>query len=244
MNAMQRTAKVTGILFILATLAGLAGSAVLGSALKAPDFLSTIPMEDTRILVSALLSFVAACGSAGIAIALYPVLRNYNEGLALGSVGFRLIEGVFYTIGTLCLLSILALSQQSGGASGQAAADAQTLGQLLVAAKDLAGFVLGVLAFCIGGSMYYVVFYRTRLIPRWLSVWGLISLGLLFTAVIITLFDGEPYSVSGNLVYLAFPIALQEMVLAVWLIARGFNPSAALPESAGRNPETVIPAEA
>ena len=223
MNAMQRTAKVAGVLFILATAAGLAGTGVLGSALDAPDFLSQISVQGNRILVSALLSFVAACGSAGIAIALYPVLRRFNEGLALGSVGFRLIEAVFYTVGTLCLLSIFALSQESAGLSGDAAVYIETLGRLLLTAKDLAGFVLGVMAFCIGGGMYYAVFYRTRLIPRWLSVWGLIALGLLFSAVIITLFDGEPYSVSGSLVYLAFPIALQEMVLAVWLIAKGFD---------------------
>ena len=229
MNAMQRTAKVAGILFILATAAGLAGTGVLGSALKAPDFLSRLSMEGNRVLVSALLSFVAACGSASIAIALYPVLRRFNEGLALASVGFRLIEAVFYTVGTLCLLSIFALSQESAGVSGDAAIYIETLGRLLLTAKDLAGFVLGVMAFCIGGGLYYVVFYRTRLVPRWLSAWGLIALVLLFSAVLITLFDGAPYSVSGNLVFLASPIAVQEMVLAVWLIAKGFNKGAASP---------------
>ena len=229
MNAMQRAAKVAGILFILATAAGLAGTGVLGSALKAPDFLSQISIQGNRILVSALLSFVAACGSAGIAIALYPVLRRFNEGLALGSVGFRLLEAVFYTVGTLCLLSIFALSQESVGVSGDAAIYIETLGRLLLTAKDLAGFVLGVMAFCIGGGLYYVVFYRTRLVPRWLSAWGLIALVLLFSAVLITLFNGAPYSVSGNLVFLAAPIALQEMVLAVWLIAKGFNKGAASP---------------
>lgn len=227
MNAMQKTAKVAGVLFILATAAGLAGSGVLGSALDAPDFLSRISIQGNRVLVSALLSFIAACGSAGIAIALYPVLRRFNEGLALGSVGFRLIEAVFYTVGTLCLLSIFALSQETAGVSGDAAIYVEALARLLRTAKDLAGFVLGVMAFCIGGSLYYVVFYRIRLIPRWLSVWGLVALVLLFSAVLITLFDGAPYSVSGSLVFLAFPIALQEMVLAVWLIARGFDPAAA-----------------
>jgi hypothetical protein len=226
MNAIQKTARIAGVLFILATAAGLTGAGVLGSALEAPDFITRISMDGNRVLVSALLSFVAACGSAGIAIALYPVLRKFNEGLALGSVGFRLIEAVFYAVGTLCLLSIFALSRQAAGAGDQAATAVQTVGRLLLAAKDLAGFILGVMAFCIGGGLYYVVFYRTRLIPRWLSGWGLIALVLLFSAVLTTLFDGEPYSVSGNLVFLAVPIALQEMVLAVWLIVKGFNPSA------------------
>jgi hypothetical protein len=225
MNANKETARVAGVLFILATAAGVAGTGVLGSALDGPDFLSRLSLEGNRVLVGALLSFVAACASAGIAIALYPVLRKFNEGLALGSVGFRLIEAVFYIVGTLCLLSIFALSQESAGMGGQVGPYTETLGRLLRTAKDLAGFVLGVMAFCIGGGLYYVVFYRSRLIPRWLSGWGLIALVLLLAAVLITLVDGEPYSVSGNLVFLALPIALQEMVLAVWLIVKGFNAS-------------------
>ena len=238
MNTNKRTARVAGVLFILATAAGLAGTGVLGSALEAPDFFSRLSMEGNRVLVSALLSFGAACASSGIAIALYPVLRKFNEGLALGSVGFRLIEAVFYIVGTLCLLSIFALSHEYAGVSGQVASYTETLGRLLRTAKDLAGFILAVMAFCIGAGLYYVVMYRSRLVPRWLSAWGLIALVLLFSAVLITLFDGEPYSVSGNLVFLALPIALQEMVLAVWLIVKGFNASAipalSAPAQAGR----------
>ncbi len=125
--------------------------------------------------MSALLSLVAAFASSGIAIALYPVLRRYGEGLALASVGFRLIEGVFYTVGTLCLVSLLPLSRLFADASGEAAAFFQATGHLLLTAKDLAGFVFGVMAFCIGAASYYWVFYRSNLIPRWLSVWGLVS---------------------------------------------------------------------
>lgn len=221
MNTDKQTARVAGTLFILATAAALAGSAVLGSMLSAPDYLSRISADGNRVLVSALLSVLAAFLSAGIALALYPVVRKFNEGLAVSSVGFRLIEGVFYIVGAMCLVLLVPVSQQVGEASGQ------ELGHLLVTAKELAGFVFGVLAFCIGGSAYYSVFYRSNMVPRWLSVWGLIAQAMLFAAALITLFDGEPYSVSGGLIYLAFPIALQEMVLAVWLIVKGFNETAA-----------------
>src|SRR5512135_2015357 len=220
MNADKRTARVAGALFILATAAGLAGSAVVGSMLSGPDYLSRIATDGNRVLVGALLSVLAALLSAGIALALYPIVRKFKEGLAVSSVGFRLIEAVFYMVGAMCLVLLVPVSQQLGDGSVQA------LGHLLVTAKELAGFVFGVIAFCIGGGSYYLVFYRSNLVPRWLSAWGLIALAMLFSAVLITLFDGEPYSVSGSLVYLAFPIALQEMVLAVWLIVKGFNPKA------------------
>jgi hypothetical protein len=226
MNTNRKTAIVAGALFIIATVASLMGSGFTGSVLGASDYLTRISANGNLIMVGALLSFIAAAASSGIAISLYPVLRKYNEGLALGSVGFRLIEAVFYIVGALCLVSLFTVSQEFVSAGGQGASYFQTLSHLLLTLNDLAGFVFGVLAFCVGALMYYFVFYQSKLIPRWLSVWGIIALVLLLAAVLLTLFDGEPFSISGNLVFLALPIALQEMVLAVWLIVKGFNPSA------------------
>lgn len=225
MNTNRNTAIVTGVLFIVATAASLAGSALTGAILDAPDYLAGVAANGNRVITGALLTFLAAAGSAGIAIALYPVLKRHNEGLALGSVGFRLIEGVFYIVDALCLVAVVVVSQHAIGAGVQNVATLQTIGDLLLAIGDLAGFVFAVIAFCLGGMMYYFIFYQAKLVPRWLSAWGMIALVLLLAAVLFTLFDGEPYSVSGNLIYLALPIALQEMVLAVWLIVKGFSSS-------------------
>jgi hypothetical protein len=226
MNADRKIAIIAGVLFITATAASLLGNGLTGSILAAPDYLASVSSSGNRVMVGALLSFLAAAGSAGIAIALYPVLKRYDAGLALGAVGFRLIEAVFYIVGALCLLSLLTVSQQSVNAGDQSASDFQNVGHVLLTTRDSADFVLAVIAFCLGALMYYAVFYRSKLIPRWLSVWGLIAIVLLLSAVFITLFDGDPYSISGTLIWLALPIALQEMVLAVWLIVNGFNPSA------------------
>ena len=226
MNSNRKTAITTGILFIVATVAGLIGSAVRGPLLDGPDYLSQVAAGGNRMIAGVLLSFLGYAASGGIAIALYPVLKRYSPSAALGAVGFRLVEAVFYILGALCLLSLLPLSKQLVNAADPGAAYFTTLGHLLRTASDLAGFVLAVLAFCIGGGLYYYVFFRTNLVPRWLSAWGLFALAMLFAAVLITLFDGEPYSVSGSLIILTAPIALQEMVLVVWLIAKGFNASA------------------
>jgi len=82
-----------------------------------------------------------------------------------------------------------------------------------------------VIFFCLGAAMYYYVLYRSRLIPRWLSAWGLAGLALVFSMALLIAFGERPSGPSGMLVLLALPIALQEMVLAVWLILKGFNPS-------------------
>ncbi|MGZ3612037.1 MAG: DUF4386 family protein, partial [Ktedonobacteraceae bacterium] len=99
------------------------------------------------------------------------------------------------------------------------------LGISLLNGYHFAGNVGSVLAFCIGASCYYLIFYQTKLVPRWLSVWGLLGAALLLVAILMVMFQIiEPLSTPQ--VLLAFPIAVQEMVLAVWLLVRGFNASA------------------
>lgn len=227
----RKTAIITGILFIVATAASLAGSAMRGPILNAPDYLTRMSVNGTPFIIGTLLAFLAAAASVGIAISLYPTLKNYGAGLALGAVCFRLMEAVFYIVGVLCLLALFPLSTSSIGAGAQNAYTL-TMGGVLLTADDLAGFVFGVMAFCVGALCYYWIFYQTRLVPRWLSVWGIVAILLLFAATLLTLFDGEPFSISGNLILLALPIALQEMVLAVWLIVKGFNPAVLPSESA------------
>ncbi len=227
----KKIAKITGILFIIAMVAGLVSSSLMDSIVGAPDFLVQIAANKNLIVLGAIFSFIAAAGSAGIAISLYPVLRKYNEGLAFGSVGFRIIEAVFYVVSALGLLSLLSLSREYASAGPQDTPALQVLGNLILEVRVWAGFVLAVIAFCIGGFMYYYIMYRSRLIPRWLSVWGLVALLLLFSMVLLIAFGERVSAPSGMLVLLALPIALQEMVLAVWLIVKGFNPSAIASES-------------
>ena len=121
MDTDRKVSIIAGMLFIFATTASLLGSSLTGiRVLNAPDYLSHVSSNGNRVIVGALLSFFAAAASSGIAISLYPaVLKRHNEGLALGAIGFRLIEGVFYIVGALCLLSLFTVSQQSIAAGGQ-----------------------------------------------------------------------------------------------------------------------------
>src|SRR5690349_8636425 len=127
MNTDRKIAIIAGTLFIVATAASLLGNSFTASILDAPDYLSRISSNGNRMMVGALLSFLAAAASAGIAISLYPTLKKYNEGLALGSVGFRLMEAVFYMVGALCLLSLLPVSQAFVDAGDQGAFYFKTL---------------------------------------------------------------------------------------------------------------------
>jgi hypothetical protein len=230
-NASRTTATIAGALFIVATAASLISSGLTGSSLDAPDYLAQLSANGNRVVAGGVFTLIAAATSSGIAICLYPVLKKHNEGLALGAVGFRLIEGVFYIVGVGCLISLLTLSREFVNTGAQDGSHFQTLGVLLLTAHDLANYVFAVFAFCLGALMYYFVFYQSGLVPGWLSVWGLVAIVLLLSAAFVALFRGPPYSISGELVILILPLAVQEMALAVWLIVKGFNPSAVVTET-------------
>ena len=118
MTTDRRIAVVAGVLFIIATVADVISRAVfLTPILGAPDYLTKISTNETQVLLGALLLFVGAAAASAIAIALYPVLRKHNEGLALGSVGFRLIEGALYLGIVVCLLMLVTLSQEATNAA-------------------------------------------------------------------------------------------------------------------------------
>jgi hypothetical protein len=215
------TARIAGVLFIVATAASLLSTVFLGSV-GSSDYLTKIAENEGQVALGVLIRFIAAFASAAIAISLYPVLRRYRQGLALGAVGFRVIEGTFYTLGAVSVLLLLTLSQEfvKTGAGNPAYFD--TAGILLKALDDWAGLA-GVFAFYVGGLLYYCVFYQTRLVPRWLAAWGVGGVVLGAVAAMLILF-GVTGSMSTTQIVLNVPIGVQEMVLAVWLIVKGFRP--------------------
>jgi hypothetical protein len=235
MDTHRRNAVVAGVLLIIATVADVISRVVfVQPILSAPDSLTNISANEGSVLLGAVLLLVGAAAAAGIAIALYPVLRHHGEGPALGSVGFRLIEGGLYVAIAVCLLVLVTLSQEAANAEAMTASAYAVPGALLMAAHDSLAEV-AVLAFGLGALLYYWVFYRSRLIPRWLWAWGLVAIALVMVSgLLVMLRLTEPMSTTQ--VALALPIAVQEMVLAVWLIAKGFNPAAVAAEPANETP--------
>ena len=218
MNATRKTAVITGVIFIIATVTGLLAAA-LTPDLTGMDYLTRFSAKTTQVAVGALLYLIGYLACAGIAIVMYPVLKKWNVGLALGSVVFRALETGFYLVGLVCLLCLSALGQQFTTVGAADRVSLQAIGNLLVSVHDHAGLV-AVFAFCLGASMYYTLFFQSRLIPRWLSGFGIVAIILMLTACLLSLFSGNRIT---SYIPLAAPIALQEMVLAVWLIVKGFD---------------------
>jgi hypothetical protein len=154
---------------------------------------------------------------------LFPILRKYNEALALGYVGFRLLEGVLFIAGVLGALSQLSLSQEYINAGAPNASYFQTLGNSVQAVINWTTLIY-IIVFTLGALMFYYVLYRSKLIPRFISAWGFIAAALLLIGALLGMFG--LIALPQVMIFLGPPIALNEIVLAGWLIVKGFNPSA------------------
>ena len=228
MNSNRKTARIVGVLFITATVTAIL-SYVSGGILDAPDYLIYASENENSMLIGLLLELICAGACVGIAIVLFPILRKHNEALALGYVGARMFEGVLFFVSSLSYLLLLTLSQEYV-AGAPDASHFQALGTLLIAVHDRAFWLGGgVIAFCLGALILNYLLYQSRLIPRFLSVWGLIGATLMLSARLLQIF-GLIGSNLGGFEFL--PIGVNEMVLAVWLIAKGFNSSAIASASA------------
>ena len=225
MNSNRKTARIVGVLFITATVSAVLGTVVfIGPILNAPDYLTNISANENRLLIGVLFELITVVAVAGTGIALFPIFRKHNEALALGYAGGRIIESVFIVVTAVGALALLTLSR-AYVAGAPDASSFQTLGTVLLAERDW-NFLIGPnTLFSLNALIVSYLLYQSRLVPRFLSVWGLIGAPLILAAGLLIMFGFPRFSPISALLAL-LPIASFEMVLAVWLIVKGFNPSA------------------
>ena len=226
MNTHRKTAIIVGILFIIATAFLFIGEAFYKPILSSPDYLNLAYPNRTTVTIGILLEFMIVLAIPLIPVFLFPVLKHHNEALALGYVIFRLLEAVILiSVAEINKLSLIGVSQAYLNQEGVDAAYFQAIGSAIQAENywgDTAGLIYNIV-FVIGALMLYSVFYQSKLIPRWISVWGFIAAVALFTGAMLSVFS----NISPALTLLVIlPIAVQEMVMAGWLIVKGFNPTA------------------
>ena len=220
MDTYRKTAIIIGALFIIATLTAILTIAILGSTLDTPLAHTVISENEYQISMAVLFWIILAISVTGIGFMMYPILKKYNEGLALGYIGFRLTESICIIISSITLLSLLTISQDTVAGTIDVS-NYQPIGSLLLGLQNWS-FEIGTLIFLgLGGFFLYYPIYALKLVPRTLSIWGLIGAACVLLYGLLGLFGLTADSVALNL--LAAPIAIQEMVFAVWLIVKGFN---------------------
>ena len=219
MNAHRRTAAIVGALYIIGTVAGVLSMLAMGGRLDAPDYLTAFAADPNRVKLGALLVLVMGLALAMVPVMMFPILKKRNEALAIGYVVFRgALETALYIAGALSWLLLIIVARQYSDSSHSADSQVSILGDLLLKAGDPITAVRDIV-FSLGALTFYYLLYKARLIPRWLSGWGIVGAIGYLAAGVIAVFSTE-------LVVMLLPLALQEMVMAVWLIAKGFNTSA------------------
>ena len=230
MNTYRKNAVMAGVLYFLGTVFGVLGGVIGGEVLSSfsfgkplvgVDLLGIVAANSSRITGGSFLYLMMGISLMAMTIFLYPIFRKDSEELAMGMVLFRgALEGTYYFLSTLGFLVLILLGNEYI-ASGADSTSLQSMGNVLYWFQGRLA-PTGTILFLIGAVCLYISFYRTRLIPRWLSVWGFIGVVLYMASALLKFFNMD----SGIGFYLEMVLAPQEIVMAVWLIVKGFNPKA------------------
>lgn len=222
MKYFKEPAQRIGWLFVLATVAGVLSVVVMSSTLGEDNLLPAVQANQSSLIFGNLLIFVMLAAMAGTAVLLSPILGKHSETLALSYVLARTLEVAMLAIGLVAGLLLVPLSWDFTAAGGGDVAGAQVLAESLKTATYWTGYLGGQMIFSISALVLNWAFYRNGLIPRWLSLWGLIGVPFGFASGFLVMFE----SLNSNalaLNMLVVPLAVQEMAMALWLIVKGFG---------------------
>jgi hypothetical protein len=212
----RRATTTAGVLVIVGMVAGLLS---VVPVLEEADYLRSLPAREGEVVSGALFQASMVPAYAGFALALYPTLRRASERLSLGFLGFRLVACALHLLAVAMLALFLDLGQgyaATGAPAYVVVAEAARL------ARDLVNHFAVIVATGMGDLALFAVLYRWRLLPRWLSAWGVVGIALALLASVVFL-AGSVEVVSVGYLALNGPLALHGLVLAGWLVARGLD---------------------
>jgi hypothetical protein len=231
MRQHKAAATTAGVLYITGTVAGVLSKLVSAPVRDAGDPLAAAAEHSSAVVTSGLLVLVMGLSLAFIPVVLFPVLRRVHEVLAIGYLIVRgAIETACYVILAIAWLLIVPLGEVVSAGPGTASRAGVRLGSLMTDSE--ATSAVTTLVFCLGAVVFYTLLYRSRIVPRWIALWGLMAIPFYVAADVLALYAVIDVNSTAQNVLFA-PLFLQEMVLAAWMIARGFRPVAG-PTTSGR----------
>ena len=218
MKNYRMNAVLAGAFYFFGTVVGIFAIVVAGQA-SAGDVSVNLDADPSRLTLGAFFIMLMGVLLSAMTVFLYPLFRKDSKELAMGMVLFRgALEGAGYIIAAILWVLLAALSKEFAGTNS---AVLHTVGNLVLEVSNKNGDLQTVF-FIIGSMCLYTSFYRTRLIPRWLTLWGYIGAIPYLVYGMLSLFN-----IGGtNLGFLQLPLFLQELVMGLWLVIKGFNPSA------------------
>ncbi len=218
MNPTRKTALVAGIFYLITEVTAIGAVLSYGPILTDPTFIVSASDNDTGVLIGAFLEVLLAIAVVGTSVTLYPVIKTYGGGLALGYVAGRIIEAAIILVGVMSLLTILTLRH---GSTTDAPA-ALTVGRALVALHDWTFLFGPKLALGVNTVLLASLMFRSRLVPRPIAILGLVGGSLVFVSGTAVLF-GAYADLSTLGIAAAMPVLAWELSVALWMVVKGFR---------------------
>jgi len=224
MNTYRKNAIIVGVLFLTATVMGMLAESLVGSILNVQDYLMNVYPNRIQLITGVLITFILGLAVIGIAIFLFPVLKKQSEPLALGYAGIRIAEFPILLVWSISPLLLITISQEFVTAGDTEASSLQTLGAVLIGLRNWTWLLVYIINGIATLILAYLL-YQSKLVPRWISVLGLIGGAVLLAGTSLAMLGLMDVD-QGIGMLAVLPGALFELLLPIWLIVKGFNSSA------------------
>jgi hypothetical protein len=206
------------MLFLVAMVASLLGGGMVQSVISAIEPFTAVSENETLLVTGVLLELVNAIAVVGIGVFMFSVLKRHNETQAVGYLSLRIVEAVFCSLIVISPLSLIRLGQ-----AGADTSQLQAAGALSIAERASVSDLLVPVFFSLGAILLYSSLYQSKLLPRFISIWGLVAAVLILILNLLSTF-GLELGMGISMIF-ALPIILNEIFMGIWLIAKGFSPS-------------------
>ena len=231
-NTYRTTARIVGAMYLAGFAVGITGIVLIGSILSGPDHLATLPASSMLLAIAAVLWLMAAAWDAAHGVLMFPILKQHNsERIAVGYLGFRIMDGLIIAIMVLFILIQIPIGSEYVNAGASDASYLQALSTVFMQAQ-LDAYNIAMITLGISGLILCYSFYKSKLVPRILAVWGLVGYAVILCGSVVEVLGFNLLTIH------AIPGGLWEMFIGVWLIVKGFNPSGFASEAA--NPDDGV----
>jgi hypothetical protein len=217
-NRYRSTAKVVGIIYLAGMVIGIGGNILIQSILGAPDHFSVISMNSMKLAIGAMLWLMTVGGDAAHGVLMFPLLKQHNESIAVGYLSSRIIDGLFIGLHVLFVLIQIPIANEYLKAGVHDTFSLQALSSVFIMV-NLYAYQMGMIFVGLAGLILCYSFYRSKLVPQFLAIWGLAGYVIILCGSVL-----EVLGFDMHLIH-TIPGGLWELFTGVWLIAKGFNSS-------------------
>lgn len=218
---LDKSARMAGFFILIGMVAGIFSVA---PSIDTTQYLTEAVRHPNQVIGASVFQALMSLCYIAVAMLLYPIAAKYGKVLAIGFLSLRVVAVCLSIVGTILLLCLLGLSESFAQSDPKDFSSLESLGAVLKLARDSVNHVFMVLMLCIGNTMLYTLLIKNKLIPSWLSLWGIAGALLSVIASFLVLFRVLDV-ITSEYIAMNVPTAVFELVFGFWLILKGIPKS-------------------